>query len=350
MPRSNRPMISPVAIKKPESLLESDRVFFAPHHGANGYFNPWYDLKIPPTHKVLRWFLSRTKQRAERWKNQTSIESTPHPLERFAALEAETKVLWAGHATFLIEASGRRVLIDPIFGAPGGFGRRVVRSPLSADALPDLDAVLLTHGHLDHCDRPTLRKIGRRFGSKTVFIVPVGLKDALPKACREIVEVDWWERVVLGELRATFVPSQHWHRRGARDTNRALWGGWVIEGHHRIYHSGDSGYFSGFSTIGRVFPRIDLALLPAAAYEPRWLMSPQHMNPEESASAFDDLGARRLIPMHWGTFDLSDEALDAGPPRLHKELRERGLGDSYEALKHGETLGLAGPDVIRDPP
>ena len=143
-------------------------------------------------------------------------------------------------------------------------------------------------------------------------------------------------------LTITFVPSQHWSRRGLTDTNEALWGGFVVEGGGaRVYHSGDTAYFEGFREIGQCFPRLDAALLPIGAYDPEWFMRPQHMSPEDAVQAFVDLGARRLLPMHWGTFKLTDEPLDEPPRRLNAEWQRRGLPpEALSILPIGASLAL----------
>ena len=138
-------------------------------------------------------------------------------------------------------------------------------------------------------------------------------------------------------MRVTFVPSQHWSRRGLADTNETLWGVFVIEGRGaRLYHSGDTAYFEGFSEIGRRFPNIDAAMLPIGAYDPEWFMSRQHMNPEQATQAFVDLGAARFFAMHWGTFKLTDEPLLEPPERLEAEWRRRHLDPQ---AKHVFALG-----------
>jgi L-ascorbate metabolism protein UlaG (beta-lactamase superfamily) len=139
-------------------------------------------------------------------------------------------------------------------------------------------------------------------------------------------ELGWWQTTRIGSVDVHFVPSQHWSRRGLSDTNEMLWGGFVIAGSTaRIYHSGDTAYFEGFGEIGRRLGPIDAALLPIGAYAPAWFMSKQHMNPEEATRAFRDLGARTFVAMHWGTFQLTDEALDEPPQRLAAEWQRLGL-------------------------
>jgi L-ascorbate metabolism protein UlaG (beta-lactamase superfamily) len=182
-----------------------------------------------------------------------------------------------------------------------------------------------------------------RSSGKAVFIVPKGLGAVLPSACRKVVELSWWEHVTIGGLRIHLVPAQHWHRRGVFDTNRGLWGGFVLEGTHRVYHSGDTGYFGGFSAIGRVFGGIDAACLPLGAYEPKWFMATQHMSPDDSLRAYHDLGATHFVGMHWGAFDLSDEPLDAGPRRLAELATEQQLGpERLHVIVPGGTVALEG--------
>jgi L-ascorbate metabolism protein UlaG (beta-lactamase superfamily) len=158
-----------------------------------------------------------------------------------------------------------------------------------------------------------------------------------------VIELDWWQYVEIEGVRVHLVPAQHWHRRGLFDTNKSLWGGYVLEGTHRIYHSGDTGYFGGFRAIGRVFGGIDAACLPLGAYEPRWFMSAQHMSPEQSLSALDDLSATHLVGMHWAAYDLSDEPIDAGPRLLLQTAAVGGMAESrLHVLRPGGSLALRG--------
>jgi L-ascorbate metabolism protein UlaG (beta-lactamase superfamily) len=159
-----------------------------------------------------------------------------------------------------------------------------------------------------------------------------------------VVELAWWEHITLDGLRIHLVPAQHWHRRGMFDTNKSLWGGYVVEGTHRVFHSGDTGYFGGFRAIGEVFGGIDAACLPLGAYEPTWFMAVQHMNPEQSLQAFRDLHATHFVGMHWGAFDLSDEPIEAGPHWLRAAVATQRLQlERFHILHPGGSLGLAGP-------
>jgi len=242
------------------------------------------------------------------------------------------RITWLGHASFLVQLDGASVLIDPVFSDRlAGLIRRNVPAPLSPAELPRIDATLVTHNHYDHLDTPSVRAAGAR------TLSGLGMSRLVP--CEEL---DWWQRARINDrVQATFVPSQHWSRRGLGDTNRALWGGFVVEGPSgSVYHSGDTAYFDGFAEIGRRFPKLGSALLPIGAYDPPWFMEKQHMNPEQAVQAFVDLRAHRFVAMHWGTFKLTDEPLDEPPRRLRAEWSKRGLPE--EALRVpaiGETLG-----------
>jgi L-ascorbate metabolism protein UlaG (beta-lactamase superfamily) len=246
------------------------------------------------------------------------------------------RLVWLGHASWLIQLSGLSFLVDPVLGdSIVGFTHRNGRVPLPADALPPIAAQLVSHNHYDHMDGSSLRAVGAP--------VVVGLGNARSLSRRlAVTELGWWDAALVEGVRVTYVPSQHWSRRSLTDSNRALWGGFVIEGGGvAIYHSGDTAYFEGFSQIGERFPRIDAALLPIGAYDPGWFMSKQHMNPEEALQAFQDLGARTMVAMHWGTFKLTDEPLDEPPALFRRGAAARGLEAQVARVAAvGETVAL----------
>ena len=248
------------------------------------------------------------------------------------------RITWIGHATFLLQLDGVSLLVDPILSEKvGGIVPRNVAPGVPFERLPPIDAALVTHSHYDHLDLPTLKRLGRP------VVAGLGLRQVLRRDGLYCTELGWWESTRVGPVEITFVPSQHWSRRGFGDTNRTLWGGFVVKGAGvTLYHSGDTGYFGGFAEIGRRFA-IDAALLPIGAYDPPWFMSPQHLSPEEALQAFQDLGARTFFAMHWGTFKLSDEPLDEPPQRLDAERRRRGLpGDRVRVLAIGESASVPG--------
>ena len=257
---------------------------------------------------------------------------------RKAAADALT---WIGHATFLAQLGGRSALIDPVMSRSiaGGLVRRNVAPGLAWQALPKIDLVLVTHDHRDHMDAPTLW----RLGPDPVYVVPQGLGRWFERAgLRRVVEMAWWQRERIEGLDVTFVPSEHWSRRGLLDKNETWWGGYVIErGGLRVYHSGDTAWFDGFALIRDRCGAIDAAMLPIGAYAPRWFMRPQHMDPEDAVRAFAALGAARFVAMHWGTFKLTDEDLREPPQLLARAWQRENLPQQRLAVPAiGETLPL----------
>ena len=273
-----------------------------------------------PFARVLRWMvLDRLTGRRRRSPPRAPVPEVTPDVEvlRRPPLEG-LRLTWLGHASWLVQGAGTSVLIDPALGPRISIITRNAGPGLRVDQLPRIDASLVTHNHYDHLDLPTLHAVG------APVVTGLGTRPTLKGLpCTELA---WWDRMNVGGLTVSFVPGQHWSRRGLGDINEALWGGFVVEtADARVYHAGDTAYFSGFQDIGRRFPGLDAALLPIGAYDPEWFMRSQHMNPGDATQAFLDLGARLLVPMHWGTFKLTDEPLDEPPKLLRAEWERRKL-------------------------
>ncbi|MFO0548677.1 MAG: MBL fold metallo-hydrolase [Polyangiaceae bacterium] len=302
--------------------------------------------------EVLKWKLRLAapgEVREEFLEQVRGVTSAPRVENDGSALaKAERSALsWIGHASFLVQLGGCSILIDPIFSTRLFAVRRLVAPGLSRAALPHVDALVITHNHRDHMDAASLVDFARR-ERQPVIIAPKGLGGWFAgRGFSDVRELGWWEHTDLGsssagDVRITFVPAQHWSQRGALDRNTSLWGGYVFEdGTHRVYHSGDTAYFEGFVDIGKKLGRLDAAMLPIGAYEPRWFMRPQHMNPEDAVQAFLDLGATKFVAMHWGTFRLTDEPIGEPPVFTRAEFERVRLELERLAIPAvGETLAL----------
>lgn len=325
------------------------------HHRPAGRFrNPWPDAEPRGLGAVLRWGIQRLVRGVA-----TDRDPPPPPPPPPAAVLARPgstpdgglTVTWIGHATALVRLGGRTVLTDPMFGSrasPVRFAgpRRRVPPGVPLAELPPIHTVLLSHNHYDHLDAPSVRRIARRWPAAD-WHVPLRLAPLVRAlGVRQVVEQDWWEEEASGPLVVTATPAQHFSARTPFDRDRTLWCGWVIAaGERRVFFAGDTGYHPAFGEIARRLGPFDVALLPIGAYEPRWFMRPAHMNPEEAVRAFGDLrhaaAVRVLVPVHWGTFQLTDEPIDEPPRRARAAWQAAALPpDALWLLRHGETRAL----------
>ena len=250
---------------------------------------------------------------------------------RFPVLkEGQVAVTWIGHASFLIQFTDLNVLIDPNFANWLFLLKRVKRAGLKLRDLPRADMVLLTHAHFDHFHKPTLR----RLPNPGIGVMPWGVGElARGLGFGRVIELEWWETFARGGWEVTLTPCRHWGARTLHDGHRG-YGGFVLRHQGRtLYHAGDSAYFEGFREIGaRLAPEI--ALLPIGAYFPDSFRQ-VHMGPDEALVAFRDLGARWLVPMHFGAFKLSFEDLEEPPRWLGELARHHGLSDRLALLEEG---------------
>ena len=305
------------------------------HYDGRNFFNPGPSRSSRGLMQVLRWRL-RGQQRAA-WPRLSSNPLFPPPLP---VEKGSAAITFINHATFMIRLDGAVVLTDPIFSercSPlSWIGPRRARPPgIPLADLPRPDVVLLSHNHYDHMDFPTLRALQRRHAP--TFITMLGNARALARLGIVATELDWWQRMTAGPLSISATPARHFSARTPFDRNRALWGGFALGvGAGMVLFAGDSGAGPHWETIRVRLGAPAVALLPIGAYEPRWFMAPVHMNPDEAVEAHQTLGARRSVGMHFGTFQLTDEAIDAPLHALDAACRASGV-DAFDVLGFGET-------------
>lgn len=250
--------------------------------------------------------------------------------------KTNTSITWMGHSTFLIQLNGLQILTDPVWAKRMGFAKRLTEPGWSLADLPEIDMVVISHGHYDHLDFPTIRQLK----GDPYFFVPMGLKRLFEKkGYTKVTELNWWEVVEQQGVELHFVPAQHWTRRTPFDINTSHWGGWIFRTFgETLYFVGDTGYFRGFHEIGSRF-EIDVALVPIGAYEPEWFMKVSHMTPEEAVQGFIELGAKTFIPMHYGAFRLADDTGPEALARLYAAWEKAALPqERLRVKKIGETI------------
>lgn len=289
----------------------------------------------------LRWQRTSRATPWPKWVENRAVPDLPDDLE-----SREIAITFVNHITLLVQFRGLNVLTDPVYSERASpvqwSGPRRVRDPgLAFDALPRIDAVLVSHSHYDHLDLDTLQRLER--DHHPLFLTGLGNGSFLEEhGLGNVREFDWWESIDDEGHRYTYTPSQHWSGRALSGRNRTLWGGFVVESAGRkVYFAGDTGYSDQFRQIRRRCGRVDVALLPIGAYEPRWFMQDMHMNPDDAVRAHLDLDAELSIGTHYGCFQLTDEGIDEPVRELAIALgKHRVDPQDFRALETGETLRI----------
>lgn len=282
------------------------------------------------------------------------------------------RVTWLGHATILLQMDGITVLTDPMFSERASpsqvVGPKRYRDVACTihDLPSQLDAVVISHNHYDHLDLNSVTLLNARYGNDLRWFIPLGLANWFETVgCENVVELDWWEENCVPEksdISFVFTPAQHWSKRTLNDANRSLWGSWTIIGpNNRFFFTGDTGYCPVFKEIGKMYGPFTAAAIPIGAYEPRWFMKSQHINPEEAVQVHEDLRSNFSFGIHWGTFNLAKEVivnhihvcnmssicfnttlsfqyyLDP-PVKLREALETKNIStESFITFKHGES-------------
>ncbi len=296
------------------------------------------NLDNVPNNKSFKDLRRWQKERRSKVKDlSVNIEQCPNKrIKEIYENRSKTSYTWIGHATFLIQINGLNILTDPVWAKKMGFGKRLTDPGMALAELPDIDIVVISHGHYDHLDFPTMKKLK----GNPHYYVPAGLKSLFNrKGYQKVTELNWWESTDFGGVTLHFVPAQHWTRRTLTDMNTSHWGGWIFQnGQETFYFAGDTGYFRGFKLIAERF-KIDTVLMPIGAYEPEWFMGESHISPEDSVKAFIELGAKNFVPMHYGAYRLADDTGPEALERLLKEWERQNLSkERLKSLLIGETV------------
>ncbi len=327
------------------------KTFFQPHHAQMRLRDFWW------------W---RLTHRSAPWPAHVPFVAQPPPP---AARGDDIVATWLGHASFLLQTRQGNLLIDPVYServSPLTWAgpRRVHPVGVAFEALPRIDAVLVSHDHYDHCDTATLRRLEAAHHPQ--FVTPLRHADLLGVAgvpAERMAELDWWETATLPSgLRVTLTPAKHWSNRFGSPRNHRLWGGFYLrmgaavrsdagaapppgpdaipQREKRVWFAGDTGYDpETIRTVRMRFGAPDLALVPIGAYEPRWFMAPMHMDPTEAVQLHRDAGARLSVGMHWGTFHLTDEGHDVPPAALARAREAAGVAaETFRAVAPGESV------------
>lgn len=296
----------------------------------------------PPYSEILKWQFGKKPQAKEKkadnykpnWQENKTIFQTN-----------ENVLMWLGHACFFIRINGVSLLTDPCLGRVSGLMKRNISIPCDISDIQNIDYLLMSHGHRDHFDVPSLKKI-LRHNPNAHFLAPMDLGSLIrPLGTQNYQEAAWYQQYQIQQegLQITFLPAIHWNRRGLFDFNDMLWGSFMIQSpDYNIYFAGDTAYGAHFQQIRNTFNEItiDTAIMPIGAYKPAVIMQGSHVNPEESVRAFNELQSHNFVPMHFGTYDLSDEPMGE-PIRMVRKLSKQGtLMGNLKELGVGEAWKL----------
>lgn len=341
------------------------------HHTPQGFRNNYIGSVTKSLGDVLRWQLDRIRNHLPP-KPKLPTPQVIADLDfirrnALAGAEMSPAVTWIGHATMLVQASGLNVLTDPVFStraSPVRFaGPSRAQAPgIALQDLPHIDVVAISHNHYDHLDRASVRTLANQAGGAPLFLVPLGVRSWLEQlGITRAVELDWWDGYAHAgadcrpaarrSVEFQLTPAQHWSGRSLRDRNKTLWGGWAVLGaDFHWYFTGDTGYSQDFADARRRFAArqtpeqgggFDIALIAVGACLPRWFMKDQHVDLAEAVQIHLDLGAKRSVGVHWGTFALADDPIDQPLHDLAGARRAKGVSeDAFFLLPVGGTRQL----------
>ena len=318
------------------------------HHLDNGKFrNP---EGSPVRSENVKWSYStfnKEKKKLDMTVPDEHVIKKNLVLEKLNSIQNNDYIGWIGHATFLIKLGNTTIITDPVFSKNAGpliFGpKRYTEPALNLNELPKIDLFLLTHNHYDHQDMGTIRKFPYK-DTKVFTALKLG-KYFTKHHFKDVQELDWYQEVKFNDLKITFLPAVHWSKRSLTDTNKTLWGSFLIEyAGKKIFFACDTGYGNIYKKIGKEFGPIDLTMINIGAYDfrPMFEKSIYHTSPEEALQAAQDLKSKKVLGTHWGTFVLSLEPIMEPPKRFKDNAEKFGFKrDDALIFKIGEFKKLS---------
>lgn len=322
----------------------------------NKFSNPWSTWSDTKLGTLLKWKFctpNNTNIPADTKELDKTLpvhQVTDEEINTFCAEDTldKIRVMWIGHATCLVNMQNCMILVDPVFSERCSMSQSVGPKrfrpvPITIDRIPKVDAVVISHNHYDHLDHGSVMGLHRKF-SKSGINWFVGLKSGeWFRSCgitANVHELNWWESKEFKGIQFVFTPAQHWCARGLLDRNNCLWGSWSMIGKSKkLFFAGDTGYCSAFKEIGDKFGGFDVSLIPIGAYEPRFMMETQHVDPEQAVEIHMDVKSTKSLGIHWGTFALANEFYLEPKSKLREALEKFGLNiDNFITVEHGKTF------------
>lgn len=291
--------------------------------------------------KFLRWQLAKNPQKEE--KNSEKFRLKVVDANEFLR-SSDDGIVLVGHATFMIRLNGKLIITDPIFDVPSIVMKRFSKLPFDPNKIKNLDYILLSHDHYDHLHKESLELLYRN-NPKVKLLTSL----ELGKYCTEFLEgityqeAGWYQQydITSSDIKITYLPTRHWGTRGIGAVNKRLWGAFMIQtGDLSIYFGGDSGWDNHFEEVYNLFGSPDYAIIGIGAYKPEWFMSASHTSPKDGLKAAEVMKAKNLIPMHYGTFDLSDEPIGDPHREVHRLFKENKYQFRLVTPNIGEVISL----------
>lgn len=312
------------------------------HHGSDGFLNPFSEYPPGAFTQVLKWKLFTENHFSEYYKDE-EVRRVKVDWDKVRGHD-DLSVTYLKHSSVFIKDRNTSIIVDPVLGGIFSFIKDFSPLDFTVDDMPKPDYLLITHGHYDHLDKPSLRKLDDGLHA----VSPIGYDSVFSGIKMKRSQLDWFESVKENGLEITLLPCNHWTMRNPLvGPNKSLWGSYIVKtpSGFTIFLSGDAAYFNGYGDIGEEY-EIDLAVFNLGAYEPRWFMKKSHMNPEEAVRAFKELKARRMMIVHWGTFRLGDEPVHFPPIDIRKAMSAEGIADQLVHVNHGQTVFYKNGDIM----